>query len=444
MDNPVTTHQLNVLTVITSESYTDFVSNLQKEIRETISDRPRKADADFFKNKVLQGADGSSVKVDDAMANRIHAWLLKNDYIDEATNEISQEYHEARAHGSLCPMRPELEPYRESVLSLVDSLYLCAKGIPVADESKSRTNRLNDNFKKKEFQELWGRINHKAVYRVDFDSADLIRKCIYALNAELKVTPLKYVVVTGIQKDNMTTESLEQGTGFTIKNTETAYNRASVHSLVKYDLLGKLAELTNLTRKTLASMLSGIHASTFDLFRQNPENFISEAGRIINEQKATCIIERLSYDCLSERYDSDIFTEAQVRLEGNPGPKLQKHIYDYVTAQSGVERRFAGALDAEQDVVVYAKLPSGFFIPTPVGAYNPDWAIAFREGSVKHIYFVAETKGSMSSMALRGVEETKITCARKFFAMLTEKLRDNRVTYDVVDSYDKLMDIVKA
>lgn len=444
MDNPVTTHQLNVLTVVTSESYTDFVSNLQKEIRETISDRPLKADADFFKNKVLHSADGSSVKVDDAMANRIHAWLLKNDYIDESTNEISQKYHEARLQETLCPMRPELEPYRESVLSLVDSLFLCAKGIPVTDESKSRTNHLNDNFKKKEFQELWKRINHKAVYRVDFDSSELIRKCIDTLNAELKVTPLKYVVVTGVQKDTMTTENLEQGTGFTIKNTETAYNKASVHSLVKYDLLGKLAELTNLTRKTLASILSGIHASTFDLFRQNPENFISEAGRIINEQKATSIIERLSYDCLSESYDSNIFTEAQVRLEGDPGQKLQKHIYDYVATQSGIERRFVKELDTDQDVVVYAKLPSGFFIPTPVGPYNPDWAIAFREGSVKHIYFVAETKGSMSTMALRGVEETKIACARKFFTMLTQKLRDNRVTYDVVDSYDKLMDIVKA
>ena len=444
MDNPVTTHQLNVLTVVTSESYTDFVSNLQKEIRETISDRPLKADADFFKNKVLHSADGSSVKVDDVMANRIHAWLLKNDYIDESTDEISQKYHDARSQETLCPMRPELEPYRESILSLVDSLFLCAKGIPVTDESKSRTNHLNDNFKKKEFQELWRRINHKAVYRVDFDGSELIRKCIDTLNAELKVTPLKYVVVTGVQKDTMTTESLEQGTGFTIKNTETAYNKASVHSLVKYDLLGKLAELTNLTRKTLASILSGIHASTFDMFRKNPENFISEAGRIINEQKATCIIERLSYDCLSESYDSNIFTEAQVRLEGDPGRKLQKHVYDYVATQSGVERRFVKELDTDQDVVVYAKLPSGFFIPTPVGPYNPDWAIAFREGSVKHIYFVAETKGSMSSMALRGVEETKIACARKFFAMLTEKLTNNRVTYDVVNSYDKLMDIVKA
>lgn len=444
MDNPLTTHQLNVLTVITSESYTDFVSNLQKEIRETISDRPRKAETGFFSGKVVQAADGTRTKIDDAMANMIHAWLLKNDYIDEVSEEVTATYHEAREQNRLKPMRPELFPYTESIVTLIDSLYLCAQGIPVSDESKSRTNLLNGNFRKKEFQELWRRINHKAIYRVDFDSGELIRNCIDTLNAELKVTPLKYVVVTGMQQDNMTTEHLEQGAAFTIKKTETEFSKSSVHSQVKYDLLGKLAELTKLTRKTLALMLSGVHASTFDLFRQNPEEFISEAGRLINEQKATCIIERLSYDCLSESYDSSIFTEAQVRLAGDTGQKLQKHIYDYVNTQSGVERRFADRLDTAGEVVVYAKLPSGFFIPTPVGPYNPDWAIAFKEGCVKHIYFVAETKGSMSSMELRGVEETKIACARKFFNMLTEKLGDNRVTYDVVDSYDKLMDIVKA
>ena len=443
MDDPVTVHQLNVLTVVTSESYTDFVSNLQKELRETISDRPRKADAAFFANKVLQDANGISVTVNESMANRIHAWLLKHDYIDEATNEISETYHEARSQGTLCPMRPELEPYRESVLALVDSLYLCARGIPVTDESTSRTNHLNDNFRKKEFQELWRRINHKAVYRVDFDSTELVRNSIAALNAELKVTPLKYVVVAGMQNSTMTTEQLEQGTGFTVKRTATEVNRTSVHSLVRYDVLGKLAELTKLTRKTLSLILSGINPGTFDLFRQNPEEFISEAGRLINEQKATCVIERLSYDCLAEHYDSDIFTEAQVRLEGDPGLRLTKHIYDYVTTQSNVERRFAKALDTDQDVVVYAKLPGGFFIPTPVGSYTPDWAIAFKEGSVKHIYFVAETKGDMPSMQLRGVEEAKVKCARKFFRTLTERLKDNRVTYDVVDSYDKLMDIVK-
>ena len=442
MDDPVTTHHLNVLTVIANESYADFVSNLQKEIRETISDRPRKAEVAFFTGKVLTGADGSGLKVDDAMANMIQAWLLKGDYIDEVSHEISETYHADKAKGALRPMRPELEPYRESILSLVDSLYFCARGIPVSDESRCRTNHLNDNFKKKEFQELWRRINHKAVYRVEFDSAELIRNCIPALNAELRVTPLKYVVTSGMQNENMTTEALESGTGFTVKSTVTEVSRRSVHSLVRYDILGKLAELTKLTRRTLASILAGIHPSTFDLFRQNPEEFISESGRLINEQKAACIIEKLSYDCLADTYDTAIFTEAQARLEGEVGQKLQKHIYDYVSTQSDVERRFAGVLDTDGDVVVYAKLPGGFFIPTPVGPYNPDWAIAFREGSVKHIYFVAETKGSMSSMELRGAEATKIACARKFFAMLTEKLKDNRVTYDVVDSYDTLMDIV--
>ena len=99
-------------------------------------------------------------------------------------------------------------------------------------------------------------------------------------------------------------------------------------------------------------------------------------------------------------------------------------------------------LDTAQDVVVYAKLPRGFLIPTPVGDYNPDWAIAFREGSVKHIYFVAETKGSMSSLSLREIERAKIQCARKFFEKMSQSFASDQVKYDVVDSFERLMEVV--
>ena len=123
----------------------------------------------------------------------------------------------------------------------------------------------------------------------------------------------------------------------------------------------------------------------------------------------------------------------------NAGTPLKHHIYDYVFTDSKIERNFVTELDTSQEVVVYAKLPRGFSIPTPVGSYNPDWAISFKEGSVKHVYFIAETKGSMSSMELRKVEECKIECARKYFSAITS----DQVKYDVVDSYGKLMELVK-
>jgi len=121
---------------------------------------------------------------------------------------------------------------------------------------------------------------------------------------------------------------------------------------------------------------------------------------------------------------------------------LKRHIYDYVITDSKVEKEFAEKLDVSDEVVVYAKLPGGFFIPTPVGDYNPDWAISFKEGSVKHVYFIAETKGSMSSLDLRGTEGTKIDCARKFFKKLEETTSGEKVKYDVVTDYDKLMTAV--
>ena len=120
-----------------------------------------------------------------------------------------------------------------------------------------------------------------------------------------------------------------------------------------------------------------------------------------------------------------------------------KHLYDYILYDSGNEREFAQSVDTSSEVAVYVKLPGGFYINTPVGKYNPDWAIAFHEDKVKHIYFVAETKGCMSSMALRPMEDMRIECARKFFAEMNERFAAENVRYDVVNSFGKLMEVVK-
>jgi type III restriction enzyme len=140
----------------------------------------------------------------------------------------------------------------------------------------------------------------------------------------------------------------------------------------------------------------------------------------------------------ADRYDSTIFTQEK-KEDVSRGFKAKRHIYDYVFTDSKNERAFVEELDTGAEVVVYAKLPRAFTIPTPVGNYNPDWAIAFEAGDVKHVYFIAETKGSMSSMELRQIEQSKIDCARKFFATITS----DQVRYDVVDSYGKLMQLVK-
>ncbi len=138
-------------------------------------------------------------------------------------------------------------------------------------------------------------------------------------------------------------------------------------------------------------------------------------------------------------YDTDVFTEPTIKGKlGVNAMKADKHLYDHIVYDSSNEKEFAEKLDVSSDVAVYVKLPNEFYISTPVGHYNPDWAIAFYEGNVKHIYFIAETKGSMSSMQLRRIEEAKIHCAKEHFKAISGA----NVIYDVVDSYTSLLEKV--
>jgi type III restriction enzyme len=441
MDNPATVHDVNILTVVASESYKDFVGNLQREISDSLSARPRKADEAYFTGKVIT-TEAGTVEITSDQAKDIEFYLIQNGYVDR-NRQIVEKYHKAKANGTLAALPPKLAPHAEQIFGLIDSVFSESQLPDVGDDRKPKTNPLNANFEKKEFKALWSRINQKAVYRVEFDSGELIQNSIRTLDKELRVTPLQYTIQSGVQGDQITDDQLRSGDGFTLTNTSVETHNASIHSMVSYDLLGKIAENTKLTRKTIAEILSGVQTAVFKQFKQNPEHFIAESSRLIDEQKATIIIERLSYDQLTEIHDIDIFTAGQSKQDfTKASEKLKKHIYDYVITDSTVEREFVKELDASAEVVVYAKLPRGFLIPTPVGDYNPDWAISFQEGSVKYIYFVAETKGSMSSMELRAIEQTKIECARKFFAEVNRKIDPEHVKYDVVTSYGKLMEIV--
>ena len=447
MDNPAIVHDINVLTVVASESYKDFVSALQKDISDSLSARPKVADETYFTGKVLKTSTGD-VEVTPQLAKQIYKYLLKHDYTDDA-DHITSAYHEAKKDGVLAVLPPELAPHAEQVFKLIDSVFSENQLPEIGDDRKPKKNPLNANFEKQEFKELWNRINRKAAYSVDFDSDELVQNAVKTLNdkdAGLRVPPLQYTIQHGEQAAIATYDGIKDGKAFELKNSETKDNQASIHSAVKYDLIGKLAEGTQLTRRSVTDILKKLNAAVFAQFKTNPERFIAEAIRLINEQKATVIIEHLAYDPVEDKFDLDIFTAGQTKQDFSHAVNTPKHhIYDFVLPDSGSkpERDFAEALEASAEVVVYAKLPRGFLIPTPVGDYNPDWAITFKDGAVKHIYFVAETKGSMSSMDLREIEKTKIKCARKFFDEMNRRFAPENVKYDVVDSFGKLMEVVK-
>lgn len=437
---PEEVHKVNRLTVIASEGYATFVADLQHDIRQDLYDRPTKADVDFFTGKLVTCDDGAKYTITKNDAQEIYFQLRMKGYITK-DGEVTETFRKTCAEETLLPLADELQPMSNSVMKLVQSIYdpSVLKGM-IDDGSKTTTpdNKLNDNFMKKEFQELWRRINHKYAYTVSFDSEELIEKAVGAINKELEVTQLSYVVTRGEQKDNATLDDMKHGDMMRQKESATEKLKTDIVSNVRYDLLGKISSATRLTRKTVATILSKIRPLKFGMYKANPEEFIRKVTRLIMEQKATIIVEHISYNRLEGKFDSDIFTQEKHgtidrAFEG------KKSIVDYVFTDSEGEREFVGKIDTAKEVAVYAKLPKGFHIPTPVGNYSPDWAIAFQEGEVKHIYFVAETKGSMSSMDLREIEKGKIACAEKLFAQIST----SNVKYGKVDSFETLMDIVK-
>ncbi|MDA9989493.1 DEAD/DEAH box helicase family protein [Paracoccaceae bacterium] len=441
MDNPVTVHDINVLTVVASESYKDFVAGLQKEIVENLSARPRQANAEYFEGKLLN-VDGDKLEITKEMAKKLERFLIQKDYVDLDGN-MTEAYHTARKADELAELPEGLQQIADQLFGLVDTVFNGAQiaGM-VSNGRKPKRNPLNENFHKKEFQELWSRINRKAVYQVDFESDDLIAKCVSKIDSSLRVTALQYIITGGQLVDDVTGESLEAGTAFVQSDIRTD-EVASANSGVTYDLIGRVSEGVDLTRSTVGRILSSLQPSVFDQFKKNPEQFIAEAIHIIKEQKATLTIERLTYDAVTGTYGADIFTAAEAGNDFSQAVgKLNKHVFDYAICEGGVEKKFIEDLDTSPDVVVYSKLPRGFLIPTPVGDYNPDWAIAFTSGSVKHLYFVAETKSSQPSMKFRELEAKKIECARKFFAEVGRRINEDQVVYDVVEDFSRLMAVV--
>ena len=438
-------HDINTLTVIASESYKTFVTDLQSDIKTVLYDRPTVATKEYFKGKYVK-VDGVPTLIDDSTANKIYKYLIRNDYIDD-DDKVTDSYRQDIKSGTVAEFSDELKPMADGIHTLIQAVYddsVLKDMFTDGHETKVKDNPLNENFAKKEFQALWKQINHKYAYTVEFDSDELIEKAIAHIDEKLFVSELQYTTTIGRQKDEMNEYEVERGASFAGEKTRTQALKHAETSQIKYDLIGKVAEGTTLTRKTVSAILQGIHMDKIYMFKNNPEEFISKVIRLINEQKATMIVEHISYDTIEGEYDSNIFTAEKNTQSFDKAFLAKKAIQDYVftdgSAEKSIERRFAEDLDAAEEVCVYAKLPRTFQIPTPVGNYSPDWAIAFYEGTVKHIFFIAETKGTMESLELRPIEQAKISCAKKLF----NEMSTSKVKYHDVDSYQSLLNIMNS
>lgn len=431
-------HSVNVLTVIASESYDSFAKGLQNEIAEAISDRPKAVTTDLFIGKVIKDDKGNERVIDGDIGRAIHFDLIVNGYIDRK-GVLTDKYYEDKANGEL-KVAEEVADSAGSVIEIIDSIYDSRAIKP--ENARSNNIELEVDESKlamPEFKALWAKINSKSVYVVDFDTDELVRKSIDSLDRKLRVSKIYFKVEIGTMEQIKSKEDLVSGESFVKEKSASYGNVVAAYSNVKYDLIGKLVDETGLTRKAVIQILQGIQPETFNQFKNNPEEFIIKAAALINDEKATAIIEHITYDVMDDKYGTDVFTDPTIKGRlGVNAMKAKKHLYDHIVYDSSNEQVFATELDTNTNVAVYVKLPDGFYISTPVGHYNPDWAIAFYEGTVKHIYFVAETKGSMDSMQLRLIEESKIHCAREHFKAIS----NGEVIYDVVDSYKTLLDMV--
>ena len=432
-------HNVNILTIIASESYDKFAKGLQSEIAEAVGSRPRQVTELLFENARVRDKEGNEEIIDFSMARKLIRYMIKADYIDE-NDVLTEKFYEDKANGEVS-FGTEMDQYKSDLLAIIDSIYDDTKMKPENARSNNVELKVDqDRLAMPEFKALWSKINSKTAYVVNFDTEELVRKAIAALDSKLRVPKIFFKVETGSMKKIKSKDELLSGGSFDKQKAGTYDEyKVAVNTNIKYDLIGKVVEETGLTRKAVIQILTGIQPSVFDQFKDNPEEFIIQAAKLINNEKATAIIQHITYNVLDDRYDTDIFTDATIKgkLDVN-AMKADKHLFDFIVYDSTNERKFAEELDAASDVAVYVKLPDGFYISTPVGHYNPDWAIAFKAGTVKHIYFVAETKGSMDTLELRGIEAAKIHCAREHFKAISGE----DVIYDVVDSYQALLETV--
>ncbi len=437
-------HEINTLTVVASESYRTFVADLQSDIKTVLYDRPTAATAEYFKGKYVNVNDVPTL-IDDEMADMIEFYLIQNGYVD-MKRKVTDKYRSDISINCIVALPDELKPMSDGIHMLIQSVYddgVLTKMFSDGHETKITENPLNENFYKREFQELWNKINHKYAYTVDFDSAELIRRAAAHINEKLFVSELQYTATIGRQKTQMNEYEIERGAAFTGEKTRTRALRHTETSQVRYDLIGKIAEGTVLTRRTVSAILQGIRADKLCMFRNNPEEFIMKVIRLINEKKADVIVDHISYHVIDGRYDDSVFIEKSARSFEKAfcsKKAIQNYVFTDGFAVESVERRFAEDLEAAEEVCVYAKLPRAFRIPTPVGNYLPDWAIVFNKGTVRHIFSVAETKGAMESSELRPIEQAKIACAKKLF----NEMFGGDVVYHEVDGYQSLLDIMNS
>ena len=422
--------EVNTLTVIAQESYEAFAENLQHEIEEETGIRFGVVEQHQFASIEVSGKGGQSAHLGVERSLNIWRHLYGQGYLDEQGN-IAESLREALSGGYLS-LPSEFEPWRDAI---TEALRKAAGRIAIRKAEERRQLQLHGEvLDSEEFKALWERIKHKTTYRVQFDNENLINECADALHDAPPIPHSRMRWDTAeirIEQSGVQRKARESGAQIRLPNEDVELP----------DLLTELQNRTQLTRRSIRILAA---SKRLDDFKANPQKFIETAAEVINRRKRLALVDGIKYrrSASEEYYAQELFRTEELTGYLSRMVQSQKSVYDHVICDADNERTFASNLEKSSGVKVYAKLPRWFHVATPLGTYNPDWAVATETADGVQLYFVVETKGTSFADDLHLPERAKIECAKAHFEAIKEG--ESPAEYHVVHTFDELRDRITA
>ncbi len=407
---------VNTLTVVANESYESFAENLQREIEQDTGIRFGIVESHQFAPLSVVGADGQPKPMGVDLSKQLWEHLKTAGLID-ARGKVLDTLRKALKEDTL--VLPEA--FTSARKSIVTLLHKLAGKLDIKDANKRDTVKLRRGvYLSDDFKALWDRIKHRTTYRVQFDNELLISRCASTIRQVLTDAPVTRTRL----RFRTATVLISQG-GVDTKQTATSnFVSMTEGDIPLPDLLTELQDRTQLTRRSIVRILT--ESGKLDDFKLNPAQFIDVAAECINRTKRQALVDGIKYRRLgqtadgSEIYAQELFEQAELTGYLTNMLEVTKSVHEKVVYQSDTERSFAEDLEKNTAVKLYAKLPAWFKVPTPLGNYNPDWAVVVNADGTDRLYFVVETKSTLFDDALRDAEVAKIACGREHFATIAE------------------------
>lgn len=399
---------INVLTVVANESYEEFAASLQTEMEEETGIRFGYLEEHAF----ALITDDNNDEIGYEISEEIFKYLKDQKYVNK-NGKIEEKLKEAIVEKTF-EVPKQYEPIKAEIETEIRKVI---RKLPVFNKKDKVNITLNKQvLLSPEFEQLWNQIKYKTTYSVEMNTEKLIKESIRGIEK------LPRFRARRIQRENAYVDI--NRSGITAESQSMRVEEVLEEKRRLPDILRYLQEQTNLKRKTLVEILVG--CNRLEDFEKNPQAFMEEVMKVINREKRNLIMDGIKYERIGdhEYFEQSLFEDKELigYMKANAVEvSSDKSVYNYVRYDSEIEMEFAERLNNDEDVKLFVKLPSSFKIDTPLGYYNPDWAVLIDKDDVEKLYFVVETKGTTDRDQLRFVEHEKIICGEKHFEALETK-----------------------